>query len=277
MNKLSTIHLHTNYSDGVNKAYEYVEEAIRLRLKTIGISDHSPVPFNSAWAMKKENLSKYIEELDYLKRTYKKHISVYAGMELDYIQGYNIKKYIDFDNLNLDYFIGSVHYIYSEITDSYGTADNSQEEVEKLISNGFNNNGVLFYKKYYQTVQEMIKEYDPIMIAHIDVLEKRNRNYELFNPDTEEYKNQIENTLNCINKSCVEVNTGAMAKNIDVMYPSKYILKQCFKKKIPVSVNSDCHFISGLQYGYDKAKDTLLDIGYTHIFEYDGKFIKKEL
>ena len=44
MNKFNTIHLHTPYSDGINYSHEYIEEAIRLGLKSIGFSDHAPVP-----------------------------------------------------------------------------------------------------------------------------------------------------------------------------------------------------------------------------------------
>lgn len=53
MNKFNTIHLHTPYSDGINYSHEYIEEAIRLGLKSIGFSDHAPVPLKYDWAMKK--------------------------------------------------------------------------------------------------------------------------------------------------------------------------------------------------------------------------------
>ena len=274
MSNLNTIHLHTRYSDGINDAYEYIEEAIRLGLTSIGISDHSPVPLDSSWAMKKDDLPKYISELNYLKKTYGKKINIYAGMELDYIQGLDIKKYIDFDELNLDYFIGTVHYMYSDMLNGYGTADNSQEMVEKLLYKGFNGDSTAFFTRYYQTLREMIKTYDPILIAHFDVLEKRNIARKLFNPDSKEYKEQVEKTLDMVKNSCIEVNTGAMAKDIDVLYPSEYILKRCLEKNIPVSVNSDCHFISGLLFAYDKAINLLKMTGYEYVHVYDG-FMKK--
>jgi histidinol-phosphatase (PHP family) len=274
MNKLNTIHLHTRYSDGLNDAYEYIEEAIRLGLNSIGISDHSPVPLNSSWAMKKDDLPKYINELNFLKKTYGRNINIYAGMELDYIQGLDIKKYIDFDELNLDYFIGSVHYVYSELFDGYGTADNSQEMVEKLLYEGFNGDSTAFFSRYYQTVREMIKTYNPVLIAHFDVLEKRNIERKLFNPESEAYKEQVEKTLDIIENSCIEVNTGAMAKDIDVLYPSEYILRRCFAKNIPLSVNSDCHFTSGLLFAYDKAVSLIKKAGYEYVHVYDGAMKK---
>lgn len=277
MNKISTMHLHTRYSDGLNDAYEYIEEAIRLGLKSIGISDHSPTPFESNWAMKKEDLPKYIKELDCLKKEYKSYINVYAGLELDYIQNLDVKKYIDFEQLNLDYSIGSVHYIYSDIWGDYGTVDNSQEDVDDLFIKGFNKDSTLFVERYYETVREMINAYDPILIAHIDVLEKRNIKRTLFNPNTNEYKEQVEKTLDCVNHSCVEVNTGAMSKDIDVLYPSEYILKSCLQKNIPISINSDCHFISGLLFGYDEALSLLRKIGYKEVYYFDGKMKRTDI
>ncbi|HOD93268.1 MAG TPA: histidinol-phosphatase [Clostridia bacterium] len=277
MNKLNTIHLHTRYSDGLNDAYEYIEEAIKQGLSSIGISDHSPVPLKSSWAMKKEDLPRYIEELNYLKKIYGKNINIYTGMELDYIQGLDVKGYIDFDELDLDYYIGSVHYIYSELIDGYGTADNTQDMVEKLLNEGFNGDSLAFYTRYYQTVREMIKEYNPILIAHFDVLEKRNIKKILFDPESEGYKVQVEMSLDLIKESCVEVNTGAMAKDIDVLYPSEYILKRCIEKNISVSINSDCHFISGLSFAYEKAIHLLKKTGFNYVHVFDGVMKKVKI
>jgi len=270
MNRFNTIHLHTRYSDGLNDSHEYIEEAIRLGLKSIGFSDHAPVPLKYDWAMKKEDLPRYFDELNYMRKVYGNKINIYIGLELDYLEGLDVKKYIDFDQLNLDFVIGTVHYLYSDRIDGFASADGTQERVDKAIIEGFGGDGVAFYKKYYQTLRQMITEYNPLMIAHFDIVEKRNIGKKWFDADTDEYKAHVEATLDVIKDSYIEVNTGAMAKDIDVMYPSEYILRRCCAKNIPVSVNSDCHFTSALLFAYDKAIDRLKRAGYDCSYVFDG-------
>ncbi len=267
MNNLNSIHVHTTYSDGSNQAYEYIEEAIRLGMTAIGISDHSPVPVENDWGMQLEDLAAYIEEIEYLKKSYKKHIDVYLGLELDYIRGMDVKEYIDFNNLGLDYYIGAIHYIYSPNLREYLTVDNTKEEVDKLVVQGFAS-PKSFYTEYYQSVREMIKEYRPMLIAHLDVLEKRNYNKSLFDSDSLDYINEVEKTLDVIEHSLVEVNTGGWANGLMCLYPSFNILKSLKKRKIGLSINSDCHRITKLNLGYDRALEEIKKVGYEEVYNF---------
>jgi histidinol-phosphatase (PHP family) len=271
---ISTIHTHTHYSDGVGDAYKFVENAIDLGLDIIGFSDHTPVPLANDWSMKIEDLPKYIDEINYIKKVYKKHIKVYLGLELDYIEGLDVMKYIDIGALGLDYFIGSVHYVYSEEINGYRTVDHTREISEAFIKEGFHNDSVAFYTKYYETERAMIKAYEPVMIAHINLPEKFNRDGGLFNTGDEAYRKQVDSTLDIIRGSAVEVNTGALARNIDVLYPSDYILKDVKKRGIPVSLNSDCHIADRLQFSYIPVCAHLKDMGFTEAVQFDGKKMK---
>jgi len=107
----STIHTHTNYCDGNNTPEEMVLAAINKGMKTIGISTHGPLPFDVKWAVDDDKIQTYIDEINALKEKYKDKIDVLLGMELDY--------FIDteFDHIDksilkqLDYTIGSIHYL----------------------------------------------------------------------------------------------------------------------------------------------------------------------
>ena len=81
MNKFNTIHLHTVILMGLMMPMNI--EAIGWEYQYRNI-DHSPVPLDSSYM--KNDLPKYINELNYLKKTYGKNINVYTGMELDYIK-----------------------------------------------------------------------------------------------------------------------------------------------------------------------------------------------
>ena len=275
--KISTIHTHTHYSDGVGDAYTFVENAIDLGLDIIGFSDHTPVPLMNDWSMKITDLPKYITEINYIKKVYEKHIRVCLGLELDYIEGLDVIKYVDLRELGLDYFIGSVHYIYSKKLNDYRTVDNTKEEMDIFLNEGFENDSVAFYTKYYETVRAMIKDYDPIMIAHMDLPEKFNCGSSLFDSSAEAYRKQVNTTLDMIRGSAVEVNTGALARNMNVLYPSDYILRGAKKRGIPVSLNSDCHMADKLQFSYIPVCAHLKDMGFTEAVQFDGKKMKPYL
>jgi len=50
---------------------DYVLAAVRKGFSAIGFTSHAPVPFCTDWTMKPENLDKYIENINDLKKNIK--------------------------------------------------------------------------------------------------------------------------------------------------------------------------------------------------------------
>ena len=98
--------MHTTYCDGNDPAEDMVRSAIEAGLKTVGISGHSFTPHDTSYCMSREGTLQYIDELRMLKEKYADEIDVLLGLELDY--------YADTDTSPYDYFIGSVHYLFSK-------------------------------------------------------------------------------------------------------------------------------------------------------------------
>ena len=67
------LHIHSNYSDGINSPEEIVNTAIELGYSEIAICDH--VRKTTEW------FADYCAEMERLKRKYKKHITIYAAIE----------------------------------------------------------------------------------------------------------------------------------------------------------------------------------------------------
>ena len=100
------LHMHTTYCDGKDSAEAMVISAIEKGLTTAGISGHSFTPHDTCYCMTREGTHRYIEEICALKKKYADRITLLLGTELD--------RYADIDLSPYDYYIGSVHYVFSE-------------------------------------------------------------------------------------------------------------------------------------------------------------------
>ena len=100
------LHMHTTYCDGKDSAEAMVVSAIDMGLTTVGISGHSFTPHDTSYCMTREGTQRYIEEIRALKQKYADRITLLLGTELDL--------YADIDLSPYDYYVGSVHYMFSE-------------------------------------------------------------------------------------------------------------------------------------------------------------------
>ncbi len=130
------LHMHTTYCDGKDSAEAMVLSAAENGLAFAGISGHAFTPHDQSYCMSREGTRKYIEEIRSLKQKYAGSITLLLGTELD--------RYSDIDLSPYDYYIGSVHYIFSKeglrkrediLARHTGEADRSASdaEMEQLV------------------------------------------------------------------------------------------------------------------------------------------------
>lgn len=100
------LHMHTTYCDGKDSAEAMVVSAIENGLTCAGISGHSFTPHDTSYCMSREETLSYIAEINELKQKYAGRIKLLLGTEFDL--------YADIDLSPYDYYIGSVHYMFSE-------------------------------------------------------------------------------------------------------------------------------------------------------------------
>ena len=53
-----------------------------------------------------------------------------------------------------------------------------------------------------------------------------------------------------------------MFKPCNAVYPSEWVIEEAFKRKIEITIGSDCHKASRITEGYDYAEKLLRKIGY---------------
>ena len=110
-------HIHTTFSDGKASPEEYVSHAISAGISEIGFSEHlSLFKENQDWCMNPSNAQNYIDYIRNLKSN-TNDIKIKAGLEIDFIPGKEKEIGRFLDNLELDYRIGSVHYLGEKTVD----------------------------------------------------------------------------------------------------------------------------------------------------------------
>ena len=94
MSSFFNYHMHTRFSDGKGEPADWVSTALELGFFSIGFSEHSPLPFDNTFALKKENFAEYIRTINELKKEYADKIAVYCGLEMDFIPGISCSAFI---------------------------------------------------------------------------------------------------------------------------------------------------------------------------------------
>lgn len=239
-------------------------------MHSIGFSSHAPVPFESDWHMQFDHLDKYISEIEHLKEKYKE-ISIYSGLEVDYIPGELGPE--AFRDRNLDLIVGSVHYTGRFENQNNCCFDNTKEEFERVLKSVFNNDIKKLVTRYYEIVVEMVKNDPPDIIGHLDIIKKLNSNSRYFIEGESWYQEIINGVIEAISTTNIilEVNTRGYYQSItNEFYPGRHILEKCFEANIPVTISSDAHHPNELVQNFEEVKSVLMDIGYNHIHLFDN-------
>ena len=252
----SDIHTHTVCCDGKSTAEEMVKKAIEKGFESIGLSGHSYTDFDDGWCMSLENTKKYCEEIDALKEKYPQ-IDILKGIERDY--------YFSPDGQQYDYVIGSLHYV--EKDGKMHDVDHSAEAFANTVEKYFDGSYQEFIEIYYKTLKDIVAKTDADVVGHFDLVTKFNEGNRFFDEDADWYKKCITDALDEVTKTkpIFEVNTGAISRGYNRIYPSEFILKEIKKRGCDVVITSDCHNADTLGCAYDQAIDRVKKCGFEKV------------
>lgn len=234
-------HGHTQYCDGHADMEDFVTAAIAGGTLHYGFTPHSPIPFPSPCNMSREAVSDYLSEIGRLREKYGDHISLYAGMEIDYLDGTWGPACDCIQSLPLDFRIGSVHFIPADdgFVDVDGRFDSFKVKMEKYFSNDIEAVVKLFFSQSIRMVEA--GGFD--IIGHFD---KIGHNASHFRPGIESeewYISEANRLVDCIidNGCIVELNTKAYHQHNHRLFPSERLLRRVINGGTKVIVNSDAH------------------------------------
>ncbi len=241
-------HIHP-YSHGeINltekKLKEFVNKARKKGLIEIGFSDHD----------------QFLDQIDWnlLKNCQKNSsLPVKLGLEIDYRPGREevIKGILN--KYELDYCIGSVHFIDQW---NFDHPDYIQEykkgDIDKL------------YEKYFSLVNQAVSSNLFDIIGHFDLIKIFN-----FYPDTYDLEKLVKPVLKEIKKRdlVVEINTNGLNKPVQEIYPSLEIIKMMKKLNILITTGSDAHSEDRVGENIFKILQMLRKTGYKEITSFNKR------
>lgn len=273
--RLVNYHTHTTFCDGKNSPEEMVLAAIRANITDLGFSSHAMWPFASTWHLSASRYEEYIGEIARLKALYEGKISLLCGFEADYRPGASMPDAEHYAQFSPDFLIGSVHYVEGDRQKGKANlwcVDAPTEEVARGLDLCFNGDGKKAVQTYWRTVRDMVSSCDFDIVAHLDVLRKRNGTLRFFDESVAWYKKELVLTAKAIARTdkIVELNTGALSrKTMDGIYPSDDFLSILYTQGVPITLSSDTHSVEHMTFAYDKAREAAIRAGYSTISRKD--------
>jgi len=267
------IHSHSRHCPHAEgEIAKYVHTAFVVRnLKVFGFSEHFPLPDGFAdpfgdSAMKPDALKEYLSEIRALGNP-----NVLTGMEIDFLPEYKEDIVGRLGGLQLDYVIGSIHFIMG-----WGF-DYSEEEFEEGLEKYFDGDIEECVIIYFDLLRQLIALGIIDIVGHIDLIKKFNKDARYFSEDNPVYREIVEETLRLVREKglLVEVNTAGIDKAVGKMYPSRAILKRCYELGIGLTLGSDAHKPERVGRYFDGAIALIKDIGYTKLHYAKGGEVKE--
>ena len=288
MTQKINFHTHTNFCDGKNTPEEIVLAAIAKGFTAIGFSSHSlgfeDLPYGKSWHIISdekdsdsgtknafEKHKEYISEIRNLSEKYGDVIKIFAGFEADYIPNVWTPAKKNYNGLEPDYLIGSVHYVFKngyEDKNAHYSVDAATDEVKWGIELFYKNDAKKAVLEYFDLQKEMIQKGDFEILGHPDLIRKRNAVLKFLNEKEEWYIETIKDFSKFISKKdlIVEINSGGIARGcMDDFYPSYQFLEFLFENKVPVLISSDAHTAEHLDFAFDRALEQAKKIGYKEL------------
>lgn len=253
---ISNIHTHTVFCDGKDTPEELVAAAINLGLDTIGFSGHSALQ-GCDWCMSAP--LKYYNEILRLKKKYEGKITVLCGVEQDF--------YSDEPEFETDFRIGSVHFV--DVNGQLFPVDESPEKTLEIIGDYFGGDPIGFAANYYEAAAICPKRTKADIVGHFDLPAKFSG---IFDENDKKYRSVCLEALDEAAKygKPIEINTGALARGYDKIYPAPFILERLREIGGFITISSDCHDKTKLGFGFEKACRLAKECGFESYICYIG-------
>lgn len=205
--------------------WEYVEEAIRCGLKTLGFADHAPHCYPEEYKstrMLTHQLAEYVGTVTKLKKVYGDRIEILCGLEMEYYPAIFEQDLELFRNTpGLDYMILGQHYCFNEYDTDYHVSRKTTVDQEDLIT------------QYVNQVIEAMKTERFLYIAHPDVV--------IYQGDMDHYRKEMRRLCKAAHewKIPLELNMSGFRRNSH--YPSRDFWKIAGEEQCLAVVGSDAH------------------------------------
>jgi len=269
---LFSYHTHCEFCDGRASASSMTAAAFKAGYSILGFSSHAPLPFDTTWNLKWPRIRDYERTIRALSAEWAPQgMDILLGLEIDYIENLVSPKDSVYDIIDLDFKIGSMHYITSLPGEPF-TVDEPAEAFERHVRGNAGGDTSLIWKEYYKRLLAMVENGGFDIIGHFDLVKKNNSGGRWFDESSKGY---IDNAFAVVDRAaelgCIaEINTGGLARGkIAETYPSAAILERMRDAGLRVTIGDDAHAPSHLGAFQGMAVEAAKKAGYKAIWYMD--------
>lgn len=267
----SCVHTHTQFCDGKSSMEELCRYALEKGFCSLGFSPHSPLPYETDWAMKEESLPLYFEEIERLRGLYGGELQILKGIEWD-----NESQTLP---QGLDYVIGSVHSFSKNGT--HFSVDYAKSALEGVVRDLYDGDFVALCADYFELVAEHATKKQVDIIGHFDLPTKYNKDGTFVNEKDPRYLSlafqTVDEILSARPCAMFEINTGVIARaGKKNPYPSEEIFAHMVKRGARFVIAGDCHKAEQMDVGYDKAMELVLRYCPENLYVLTGDGFEKQ-
>jgi len=254
------LHAHSTYDDGKSTIREMIEASMAAGLAGVGISVHSPLPYENEWGVRGEKLDAYLDEMRALRQEYAGRIEVFTGIEWDIMTVTDLSRF--------DYAIGSVHHLPLDTPPL--CVDTSAQVTLDLLERHFGGDADAMAEAYFAQYDAVAAQPYAKIVGHVDLLTKYDEQREaIFNPLSPRYQKAAFAAMEKLVAAgkIFEINTGAISRGCRVTpYPSKTLLCALREMGGKITISADAHHVCGVACAYDKAEALAKACGFTQAY-----------
>ena len=237
----------------------YLEAAEREGISELGVSEHIH-RFTEALTIwdhpfwRTNATDELAEYCEFVRST-----PLRLGIEMDYVPGREDRIAAVLDRYELDYVVGSVHFL------SEGAVDDPDFDVWRCDGDPDR-----VWARYFETLVEAVRTglYD--ILAHPDLVKYWGDDRPQPRRDPRFHYEPVIEAIAEVGIA-VEVSTAGWRKPVGELYPSDAFAEMCLDAGAVFSLSSDAHVPEQIGYEYERAVETMRGWGVTEVAVFEGR------
>lgn len=251
----ANFHTHSTWCDGAAAPRDMAKAALSRGFCALGFSSHAMLPADPLdWPLTREKFPRYVADIRALASEFAGRLPIYCGVEADYIPDLCFPDRAYYGGGELDYMIGSIHFVRAP-DGALVEVDKSPQSLAEGIASHFAGDAKAYIKAYFAQLREMVQRFDFDILGHADLIRKFNPRLGYFDEAASWYREEMEKTAEAIAASgkIVEINTGAISRGwMDDAYPSREFFTLLADRGARFLLSSDAHAPEAIDCAFDR-------------------------
>jgi histidinol-phosphatase (PHP family) len=272
---LTDLHVHLRRDDPNTPASEafstgnvdrYRAVAEERGIAELGVSEHIyrfrqalDVWQHSFWrAEARDDLDEYVGFL-------RDDTDLRVGIEADFIAGREDRLANLLDQTELDYVVGSVHFIGDQAVDhdGYDIWETNAHRPDEV------------WRRYFDTLGEAARSGLFDILAHPDLVKVWGPQRPRPEGDLRRFYDRAMEGI-AETRPAIEVSTAGLRKPVGELYPATAFLEMCLEAGCPITLSSDAHEPAHVGYGYERALEVLDSLGVRELAVFERRERRSE-